>query len=104
MSTEARRLRVGIDIGGTFTDAVVMDQATGELFLVKVASTPTDPSEGFIEALGRAFAKHRVNPAEVIPVRSVPFRRTPTRLSSVANCPVIRAVAGSSPVRSKVVL
>ena len=66
MSAEARRLRVGIDIGGTFTDAVVMDQATGELFLVKVASTPTDPSEGFIEALGRAFAKHGVNPAQVI--------------------------------------
>ncbi len=62
----ARRLRVGIDIGGTFTDAVVMDQATGELFLMKVASTPRDPSEGFIEAFGRVLAKHRVNPADVI--------------------------------------
>src|SRR5262245_9944793 len=65
-SAAARRLRVGIDIGGTFTDAVVMDQVTGELFLMKVASTPRDPSTGFIEALGRVLAKHRVEPAEVI--------------------------------------
>jgi N-methylhydantoinase A len=42
---------VGIDIGGTFTDCVVIDQG-GTVHSVKVPSTPPDFSQGMIEALG----------------------------------------------------
>ena len=42
--------RLGIDIGGTFTDATLLDEETGELHIGKVPSTPKDPSIGFIEA------------------------------------------------------
>ena len=45
--------RLGVDIGGTFTDAVMMDEASGEIRLVKMSSTPRDPSEGFMNVIER---------------------------------------------------
>jgi N-methylhydantoinase A len=47
--------RVGIDIGGTFTDCVAVDEDTGAVTTCKVPTTPHDQSEGFlagIETLG----------------------------------------------------
>ena len=41
-------LRIGIDIGGTFTDFVIFDPATGEIFTFKLPSTPHDPSEAVL--------------------------------------------------------
>ena len=43
--------RVGIDIGGTFTDLVLIDDATGERAVGKVLTTPGDPSEAVEEGL-----------------------------------------------------
>ncbi len=52
-----RRYRAGIDIGGTFTDLVLIDDATGRQAVGKVLSTPEDPSEavedGLVELLER---------------------------------------------------
>jgi len=45
------RYRVGVDVGGTFTDVVLMDEASG-LSVRKVLSTPHDYSEAILEALG----------------------------------------------------
>ena len=59
------RHRIGIDIGGTFTDAVVMDETSGEFRPVKVPSTPDDPSRGFMEALTRGFEITKVRPEQV---------------------------------------
>jgi N-methylhydantoinase A len=42
--------RLGIDIGGTFTDAILWDDAGGAPRIAKVPSTPHDPSEGFLAA------------------------------------------------------
>jgi N-methylhydantoinase A len=38
--------RLGIDVGGTFTDLVVVDEATGALRVGKVLTTPKDPAHG----------------------------------------------------------
>src|SRR6266851_3600540 len=46
-----RRIRIGVDTGGTFTDFVF--QADGELRIFKVASTPDDPSRAITEGLKR---------------------------------------------------
>jgi N-methylhydantoinase A len=49
--------RLGIDIGGTFTDATLVDEATGDVRIVKVSSTPSDPSVGFLAAAERILAE-----------------------------------------------
>ena len=40
--------RIAVDIGGTFTDVVAIEEDTGALQLAKVPSTPEDPARGFI--------------------------------------------------------
>ena len=42
--------RLGVDIGGTFTDATLIDETTGDVRICKVPSTPADPYIGFMEA------------------------------------------------------
>ncbi|MGO8705182.1 MAG: hydantoinase/oxoprolinase family protein [Candidatus Brocadiia bacterium] len=44
-------LRVGIDIGGTFTDFVVFDPATGSVETFKLLTTTKDPSQAVLEGL-----------------------------------------------------
>jgi N-methylhydantoinase A len=44
-------VRIGIDTGGTFTDVVAVDEATGEVFTTKTPSTPHDPSVGVLEGI-----------------------------------------------------
>ncbi len=51
-----RRFRVGIDTGGTFTDVVVVDERTGAVLTTKTATTPADPSVGFMTGLTKALA------------------------------------------------
>ncbi len=46
---------VGVDVGGTFTDGVVVDDA-GHVRVVKTPSVPGDPSRGFLECLRKAGA------------------------------------------------
>lgn len=47
--------RIGIDVGGTFTDVVLIDEATGEVWTTKVPSTPRDPSVGALKGLHRVL-------------------------------------------------
>jgi N-methylhydantoinase A len=46
---------VAVDTGGTFTDMVVMDQETGEIEILKVPSTPSDPSQSIVEGVLEMF-------------------------------------------------
>jgi N-methylhydantoinase A len=55
--------RLGIDIGGTFTDAILVDEATGATRIAKVPSTPADPSVGFMDAARRILDEAGVRPA-----------------------------------------
>lgn len=63
--TAAASNRIAIDIGGTFTDCVVVDETTGRLEVIKVPSTPDDPSRGFLNALSRVTDGLGVDPADV---------------------------------------
>ncbi len=56
MTGGQRRLRVGIDTGGTFTDVVVYDEESGQLSATKTPTTPADPSIGFIDGLTKVLA------------------------------------------------
>ena len=44
---------IGVDVGGTFTDVFVYNEATGQVETTKVPSTRGDQSKGFIEGIGR---------------------------------------------------
>src|SRR5207245_1695034 len=46
-----RVYRIGVDVGGTFTDLAAVDRA-GRVVIAKCASTPRDPSGGLMEGLG----------------------------------------------------
>src|SRR5579872_777467 len=55
-------MRVGIDVGGTFTDLVALDEETGVLARLKVSTTPRAPEEAVVSAL-RAFVAGAPNAA-----------------------------------------
>ena len=54
---------LGVDVGGTFTDAVLASRAG--LFTAKVPTTPADQSEGVMAAVSRALERAGVAPGDV---------------------------------------
>ncbi len=57
--------RLGIDVGGTFTDAILINEATGETRIAKVPSTPKDPSIGFLKAVERILREASIRTEDV---------------------------------------
>jgi len=51
------RYRIGIDTGGTFTDVVAFDEASGGLWTTKTPTTPADPSAGFLAGIHKVAAR-----------------------------------------------
>lgn len=47
--------RIGVDVGGTFTDVVVADDQTGEIRIGKVPTRPDRPDEGVLHSLTTVF-------------------------------------------------
>ncbi|MCC7048663.1 MAG: hydantoinase/oxoprolinase family protein, partial [Alphaproteobacteria bacterium] len=45
------RLEVAVDVGGTFTDGVLLDTATDRIFVAKALTTPSDPGEAIVTVL-----------------------------------------------------
>jgi N-methylhydantoinase A len=60
MSAPTRRVRIGIDTGGTFTDVVAVDEATGQVWTTKTPSTPRDPADGFLTGVHKILDRLRL--------------------------------------------
>ena len=52
--SDAGRMVVGVDIGGTYTDLFFLDEANGACRIAKVPSSRPDPAQGFLQGLGEA--------------------------------------------------
>lgn len=46
--------RLAIDVGGTFTDVFVFNEETGEIFVTKTSSTPSNPEQGILNGVEKA--------------------------------------------------
>jgi N-methylhydantoinase A len=57
--------RIGVDIGGTFTDVALVVDASGRIGVAKVPSTPSDLATGVLTALRSAMRRHQVAAADV---------------------------------------
>ena len=56
-ATDAGRVRIGVDVGGTFTDFVLIDDARKLIHTGKRLTTPDDPSRAIIEGCERLIAE-----------------------------------------------
>jgi N-methylhydantoinase A len=59
---------IAIDVGGTFTDITFADAATGQSWVAKTPSTPSDLANGFIAAVRKALALAGRQPADILRV------------------------------------
>jgi N-methylhydantoinase A len=57
--------RIGVDIGGTFTDFVMLDTRDGRLFNGKVLTTPQAPEQAVLAGIAALLRAHGVSPREV---------------------------------------
>lgn len=62
---DSRGIRVGVDIGGTFTDIIAFDPETDETRIRKVPSTPSRPADGVIDGLEQLVNLTRVDPEDI---------------------------------------
>ncbi len=49
--------RIGVDIGGTFTDFIVYDENDNKVIIDKIPTTPADPEKAVIEVVKRNLNK-----------------------------------------------
>ena len=56
---------VGVDTGGTFTDLVAADTRTGRITILKVPSTPADPSCAVLDGVSAVLARAEAAPRDV---------------------------------------
>ncbi len=59
------RYRLGVDVGGTFTDLLLFDNETGAFWRHKTPSTPHDSSEGILNGVNAITSDAGVDPAEI---------------------------------------
>ena len=62
MSSQTSEFLIGVDIGGTFTDIVAVDQKNGKQFNGKVLTTPQNPSEAVLKGVKEILSKHKIDP------------------------------------------
>ncbi len=59
------RYRLGVDIGGTFTDVVLLDTEAQRTYVGKVLTTPDSPADAVIEGLRKILSEHEAPPEAI---------------------------------------
>ncbi|MEO6158378.1 MAG: hydantoinase/oxoprolinase N-terminal domain-containing protein, partial [Ilumatobacteraceae bacterium] len=58
--------RLAVDIGGTFTDLVLLDAASGKVVVEKTLTTPKAPLDGVRTGVRQLLQKAGISPAEIV--------------------------------------
>jgi len=82
--------RLGVDVGGTFTDLLLVHEKTGETWSAKVPSTPADQSIGVLNGIKRVCERAGIDPASIDHVMHGTTVATNTVLTSTgARCGLV---------------
>ena len=57
--------RLGVDVGGTFTDLILVKEESGDTFSAKVPSTPEDSSIGVFNGISKVCAEAGIDPKDI---------------------------------------
>ncbi|MEE9510992.1 MAG: hydantoinase/oxoprolinase N-terminal domain-containing protein, partial [Gammaproteobacteria bacterium] len=57
--------RLGVDVGGTFTDLLLVNEQSGDIFTAKVPSTPQDSSIGVLNGIERVCGSAGIDAEEI---------------------------------------
>src|SRR5689334_680042 len=60
--------RLGVDVGGTFTDVLLIDERTGGTYRAKTASTPDDQSVGVLRGIEKVCGSAGITLADITQV------------------------------------
>ncbi len=82
LSAPGTGLRLGVDVGGTFTDLLLLDEAKGKTFTAKVPSTPADSSIGVLNGIERICQTAGIDPTDIAEVMHGTTVATNTVLTS----------------------
>jgi len=75
-------LRLGVDVGGTFTDLLLLDERNGRTVTAKVPSTPEDSSKGVLNGIEKICATAGIDPTDITEVMHGTTVATNTVLTS----------------------
>ena len=59
--------RLGVDVGGTFTDLIYVDDEAGVILVHKLPTTPDDPSQGTVQGIREMTAQRGREPVRARP-------------------------------------
>lgn len=76
------RLRLGVDVGGTFTDLLLLDEKNGRTYMAKVPSTPQDSSVGVLNGIEKICRIAGIDPHDITEVMHGTTVATNTVLTS----------------------
>ena len=65
LSSPRRRVSVGVDVGGTFTDLLLLDEKRSRVFTAKVPSTPSDSSIGVLNGIEKICREAGIDPTDI---------------------------------------
>jgi N-methylhydantoinase A len=75
-------LRLGVDVGGTFTDLLLLDERNGRTYTAKVPSTPKDSSQGVLNGIEKICREAGIDPTDITEVMHGTTVATNTVLTS----------------------
>lgn len=81
-ATDGSRYRLGVDVGGTFTDLLLIHEQSGQTFTAKVPSTPKDSSIGVLNGVAKICADNNIDPSRITHVMHGTTVATNTVLTS----------------------